>query len=194
MDWLEFIAAIVGHLAWPGVVGGGLFLFRKSIVERLPYLRKASWGDKSVEFGDTLQVATEKAALIEPQEEQKQLPPPAEAATEEEQVEERFASALQASPRFAVLEAWFPVEQELQRIARNKGYSADRTRSPTYTLRQLQNDGTLPSETASLINDLMKLRNIAAHARPGVDITADEAIAYRDISGVVLEQLRAMKA
>lgn len=191
MDWLTFTATMFGHLAWPITLLIALSIFRKPLLRRLPFLKKATWGDKSLEFSDELNEALEQAegqlALTAPP---AALPAPEVDIQAQNFENERFSSILDVSPRLAVIEAWIPVEQELQKAARAKGYAADRTRSTTYTIRQLQNDGTISSGTAKTIKQLLYLRNLAAHEEG--DVSNQDALSYRSLAKDTLDRVKAL--
>jgi hypothetical protein len=155
----------------------------------LPFLKKATWGDKSLEFLDRLEDLAEKTIQLPTVEDRPALPSPQ--TDEDELVEdERFDSALSASPSLGILQAWIPVERELRRIARSRGYSPDRTRSPTYTIRQLVNDATISAKDFELLKEMLALRNIAAHPHDVSNVTREDAREYRTLADITLERLK----
>lgn len=189
MDWLTFIATMTGHLAWPIATIFVVIFFRKPILAKLMDLKKLTMGDKSAEFTEGLEDATEKVVNLPEVEEKLALPSP-DLAEREISDQDQFDSALDASPSLAVLQSWLPIEEQLQKMARENGYSADRTRSPTFTIRQLVNDGTISAEVAEVLRELRNLRNIAVHSGGEPDISRDDAIEYRALSDSTLQRLK----
>ena len=188
MDKFELIAALVGHLAWPLVTVTILYIFRADIRSVLGSLRKFTWGDKVAEFDQRLDKAEDKARELPlVAEGPLSLPPP------DGQLEEKhFEAILEVSPDLAVLEAWLPVERELEALAARRGYETSRIRSPTYAIRRLRSDGVLDRRVESLINELRKLRNLAAHRHAGPPLTVEDARRYEELASAVVDALRAM--
>lgn len=56
MDWLQFIAALVGAAAWPIAVVVLAFIFRDPITKILGNMKRVSVGDASLEIAETLTV------------------------------------------------------------------------------------------------------------------------------------------
>jgi hypothetical protein len=54
MDWLQFIAAVIGHVAWPIVVLVLLIMLRSHIGALAERLEKLSFGSASISFTDIL--------------------------------------------------------------------------------------------------------------------------------------------
>ncbi|WP_417794621.1 hypothetical protein [Terasakiella pusilla] len=64
MSWLEFVASLVGNLAWPVAAVIIAFAFKKQISNLLSKIQKLSWGDNSIELAEKLDNA-EAIALTE---------------------------------------------------------------------------------------------------------------------------------
>jgi len=188
MDALEFTAALVGSLAWPAVTVVLAYFFRSEARGLLGSLRKFTWGDKTAEFDKRLGVAEDEAESLP----QPKTPPLALPAPNQEASGEHFEAVLEVSPDLAVIEAWLPVEKELEALAARRGYETSRIRSVTYTLRRLRGDGVLDRRTESLIQELRKLRNLAAHRRDGPPLTIDDARRYEGLASIVVEALRSV--
>ena len=188
MNGLQFAATVIGDLVWPGVSLTAIYVFRSELRNLLGSLRKFTWGDKVAEFDKRLGEAENEASALPPPIEPLALPAP-DTATEEE----RFEVALELSPELAVLEAWIPVEKELQALAVRKGYTSSRSRSVTYTIRRLRSDGVLDARIENLLKELRELRNIAIHRRDGIPLTIDDAKRYEELASTVLEALRSRR-
>lgn len=57
MDWLTFIASVIGDLAWPATSLAVVFMLRGPITKLLPDLRKLKYEDLEVDFGRGLERA-----------------------------------------------------------------------------------------------------------------------------------------
>lgn len=179
LDWLDFIAKVVDSLSWPLALVIVALLFRKRITALLDRIRKASYGDAAVEFDEQLESAEQKAA---------ELPPPAEAPPHSEQ-DSKFERALELSPRLAVLDAWIEVEEAISELASRRGYTTPRSRSGTFAMRQLTREGAIDSRTSQLLDELRRLRNIAAHSSSETEITISDARRFKEISLIVASAL-----
>ena len=186
MDDLQFIASLAEHLAWPGVTLVLAYLFRREGRDLLRSLRKFTWGDKSAEFDRRLEAAEDKATSL-PEQATPQLALP---APEREPSEQHFEAVLEVSPDLAVIEAWLPVERELEALAAKRGYETSRIRSATYVIRRLKGDGVLDRRIIGLIEELRHLRNLAVHRRDGPPLTIDDARRYEDLASLVVTALR----
>ena len=190
MDWLTFIASMTGHLAWPLAAVLILYFFRGPILERLPFLSKATYRDFSIEFRDRLDDVAEKVSKLPKVDDQLSLPAPIDA---DEPQGHHLDSSLDASRSVVILQSWLPVEEQLKKLARTKGYAPDRTRSPTYTIRQLVSDGTIGADDAEVLREMVSLRNLAAHAGSEAEITVEDAQEYRALSEVTLQRIKRLQ-
>jgi hypothetical protein len=64
MDWLQFIAAIVGSVAWPMATVTILFLLRRELLSLIPNLRVLKFKDLSLEFERKLSKAEDVVPQI----------------------------------------------------------------------------------------------------------------------------------
>ena len=55
MDFLTFLATIIGSLAWPACLLVALFMLRRPIAELLPSLRRLRYKELEVDFGKELE-------------------------------------------------------------------------------------------------------------------------------------------
>jgi hypothetical protein len=188
MTLLQFIASIVNATAWPIVVLVAIAIFGQNIQERIGTLSSLKWGDKSIDFDRKLdKIENEAVEAFPVPDAEPQLGEPESAADKIE--EDNFQSALDASPRLAVIGAWLLIEDQLQKIGRAKGYDS-RTRSTTFLIRRLFEDGFIDKKTFSIINELRILRNDVMHRASDSAITVDDALRYRDLSDSVVRNLQ----
>jgi hypothetical protein len=165
---------------------GLTYIFRAEIRSLIGSLRRFTWGDKIAEFDKRLEAAEDEAKDLP----QIAGPPLALPAPSAEPGDLHFEAVLELSPDLAVLEAWLPVERELEALAARKGYETSRIQSATYAIRRLRSDGVLDRRIEGLINDLRKLRNLAAHRRDGPPLTIEDARRYEELASLVVDALR----
>lgn len=189
MTLLEFVASVISSLAWPTAVLVGILTFRRNIGRRIEEIRRLTWGDKSVDFGEKLEKIENQAATLIPSQDHKKLPAPREEpSTVDKQDVARFESVLEVEPRLAIIDAWASVEREMQRVALERGYGPQ-AKSGTFLVRRLSADGVLGRETVKIVDGLRMLRNAVAHGEDR-QITIEEARRYHELAGLIIEKLR----
>ncbi|WP_133256040.1 hypothetical protein [Rhodopseudomonas palustris] len=181
MDWLQFFSSMTSSLAWPIATVTIVLLLRMSVVKLLPRLRHFKYKDIEAQFSDGLKEVEDEAS---------KLPIPTLPAPISAESSERFNRILEASPSYAVLEAWLQVEAALQDLASQSELNIEK-RSPTFQiLRQLRHQGILDDPTYAALKDLRSLRNLAVHPQEDLPITAEQAIRYKDLADQVIGAIR----
>ena len=190
VDLLQFIVGMTSALAWPLLLGLIVLVFRNSIRARISDISELTWGDKTAKFRQDLDKTISQAAEAlpalttqAPSQGDDALP----AAAQQEELD-RFKEVVEIAPSLAVVEAWFPIERELQRIAAASGYGGSQGRSVTFILRRLKDDGVLDRSLVKYIENLISLRNTALHSRTLISV--EEAQRYREAAQAALARLR----
>lgn len=154
MSGLEFIAALIGHLAWPGTVVTTILILKRPIERLIPTIRRAKWGDRELEFGEQVEVVrAEVEQLPEAEQTVKALPAPE-------------ADALPAGTpaHLVVMHHYGLVEKEVIDLATSAGLETPAARSSTRGLFDLLfHEGVIDKATYGALMDLRRLRNVAAH-------------------------------
>ena len=174
MDWLTFIASIVGSLAWPSVVVGVLLFLRKELPSIVRSLRKLKFRDVEMEFGEAAKALAAETKLA--------VPTSGVDFTILGQsynaVLNRLNDLAEISPRATILEAWLLVETS---AANYLGKHHDALRAtypgPLRILEGLRQAEvlTLPQEAA--FEHLRRLRNDAVHT-PEAEFTSKSVSNY----------------
>lgn len=179
MSWLEFIASMTGSLAWPLAAVAIAAIFRSQISSLLRRLNELGWGDAKATFAKELDKAEETAGTLPP-------PPPKPDAQQHANLpspisteQERFDKLLAISPSAAVVDAWQAVEEAIRVLATKHGISSSSFPNPTAWIRELQKGGHLPASVVTLINELRKTRNVAAHSD---EVSVSDAIRFRELA------------
>jgi len=177
MDSLTFTDRMIGHAVWPLVVIGLLWIFRKTISERLSQLRSVSAGPGGVEAqfveSQVAQVINKAAEAMEGE-----TPEVTEEIAEDRDRLLRMASI---SPRAAVLESFRLVDLALKHhLAQLEipGAAEDMRSTPAILLAQKH--GLVTNTDVAVWNDLRDIANTARQLE-GVPIRVDKA---RDYVGV----------
>jgi hypothetical protein len=178
MGWLDFVASLVGSLAWPFAAVIIALVFHKQIATLLAKVKTLKWGDAAVDFTDKLDKAeSEVDALSVPQGEQTLPPPPAPSG--------RFHDLLAISPNAAILDTWAEVESEIAKLGSHHGLTESPAR-PSRLGDELVKTGVLPIGFTKMIHEMRLMRNAAAH---GAKTTQEDALRFYQLSQRVLALL-----
>jgi len=180
MDILSFVAAIIGHVAWPvtAIVFG--VILRQPLLALLPALTKIKYKNFEVAFGrelERVEAKLDKAApkQLDIKEKHPALPESAALPQTHAELVDRIASL---SPRAAILESWWNVEAVLGAYFSSKGI-----REPVSgqtVLAYLKADAKFPRELLSAYQELRLLRNRAAHS--GDELTKEQAQEFDELA------------
>lgn len=187
MDAFQFLAAVIGVIAWPATVIFLVFILRKPVGQVLLTLTKLKYKDLELDFGRELKQIEEQAKAIDvlPTPQVKVVGGPKEAdelLMEAERLAEEF-------PEPAVSVAWSAVEDHLARAAEQFTGGASRRKPPSYFINVLVQNEALDKGTVDVLRRLQNLRNQAVHERWNAfgGISPDEAREFialaRGISG-----------
>jgi hypothetical protein len=183
MTWLQFIASVIGSVAWPFVIIVLLVILRKQIVSMAERITEISLpGGAKAKFEKQLQRAraleSKKMLTFEnsapgegtfeldvPVEDRKRIVPETE--------ERRFLRLVTTSPEAAIVDAYQGVEQLIfERIA---PLLRVRPINPSVVVAELVRQEFTDTSTLELFNTLREARNTAVHASHGT-ISAEEAM------------------
>jgi hypothetical protein len=196
MTWMQFIASMVGSLAWPIAIIVILVVFHRPLVRVIESLRRLSYKGIDIDFGQELaKVAATPAAeaLLKAPVEPAKVDDHTEAAsgTLDSDINPEIATLVAISPAAAVVQAWQQIEHSLRDAMKRLGFDK-RLQDGNY-LRQtvlLRDGGYIDDETSRLLNSLRKLRNQATHApETGQIINSEDALDYARLVKLVARRL-----
>ena len=184
MNTLQFIASLVGSLAWPVAVVVMAVIFKDQIrlLTSRP-VRRFRAGPVEMEFDRLL---SEVEVSVER---------PTEAVAGgrtkiDTPVLEDLEEMANTSPIAAVMAGYAAIEEQLRTLARKAESDPDVATMGTARLLRLALDrGVITPETAKAVEGITVMRNLAAHARAG-DVTAERARDYLVLADAVLYTLR----
>jgi hypothetical protein len=167
VDWKQFVASVIGSLAWPLAGVTLAAVFRNQIREKLSQIKK--FGAAGVNFEISEQV--------------KEVQKAGEAVELEQANEPRDAVVLDPGlvllakgfPEAAVLQAFKGLEAVLLRI-RHRLPDDKPHRNLNEVLNALADDGQISQNVITLFQRLRQARNTAAHAKDEESMTPGEAI------------------
>jgi hypothetical protein len=187
MDWLQFIAAMTGHvvsLAWPVAVFGVIFLFRKELAKWLPWLR-VKHKDWEAWF-ERIEKAVQKEKADAPKVEGKGF---SLSVTDEES--SSFRELARLAPSQAILEEMKTLEVDIRAlaVALDKNYASLTVRGMT---NRLQKRGAISPELAQAIYNLYTMAAEAESDTGGEHFDEEDALRYRANAREVGAQLYAL--
>lgn len=190
MSWREFVASVVGSLAWPSAAALAVLLLRKELRGLLGGpLTRLKAGPVEAEWDRGLGEVTSALGRYEG---------PGAAHSQDETAPGLSAADIldiaraqrmaEKIPVVAVGKAYGLVERRLKELLNNRGIVA--TGGLFAYLDPLIRDGTIDSRTADAIAGLLSLRQKASHDDgSGLSVTPGQAAEYVAAVGAVLERL-----
>ncbi|MEH2532394.1 hypothetical protein V1277_001224 [Bradyrhizobium sp. AZCC 1588] len=178
MDWLQFTAAVIGHLAWPGVIVVLFVILRKHLGTLADRLLEFSFGGAKITFDKILQKGAEIIEETPPPQfpkpiEEPQLPLDPNAKTvspnqTREEIAKRYVNRrrqrkdlLGKSAFGIVLSGLDEVDSLLFEIGDTMGIDAA---APSSVMYSLVGGGYLPESIGQLYDTLRDARNLLAHS------------------------------
>lgn len=202
MDWLQFVAAVIGHLAWPVVALIIIFAIRNHLGSLAERILELSFGGATVKFGKLLSKGTEiiddspTLRLPPGMSEQPQLPlePPPKpklyepSAYESNHSSEWDGTSPQALATRSIFDAFQRIEDTLDEIGEQLGVKA---RNGTL-MRMLVTRGFINSDLVDLYTALRLARNAMAHGRADLpnEAEAQEYVRQAKLVGTFLRIVR----
>ncbi len=193
MDWLQFLASVVGSLAWPATVVTLIVLLRDPVTRVLLTLTHLKYKEIELDFGRELTQLEDKAKAIEvkPQQPKAHLPVKKDEALFLDEAE-RLA---QDFPEAAVAVGWQAVENELMFavtwlaiLPSHPFHNSAMKNAELLVAQKIINEGTF-----DLLKRMRNLRNMAVHRGHGVgQVTTDQAIEFVALAKEVVEKLGAL--
>jgi hypothetical protein len=166
MDWLQFVATVIGHLAWPSVVIVLLIVLRRhlgSLAERMEEFSfggaKVVWKKKLVEGAEIIEL-TPRPALTK---DEKQASPKLESPPADDQVlrNRRFFRWSQFTSTLTAMKAMADVDGLLFEIAEKMQMKEP---DPHAVLWDLAATKRVPLSTVQLYETLRDARNAILHS------------------------------
>jgi hypothetical protein len=176
MEWVKAISQLLGSIAWPGVVGMLLIMFRKEIRQRLSSVTEVKYPGGSVVMKEVERLEARVEVLKAAP---KQLLP---------QVPGDVLAAFQTDSKLAIAQMRIDVERELFRLSwRGIGHSEVTGWHITRHVDELQRAGILQ---ASLCENLRSFIEVASKILHQSDISEEVTERAAAIGGALVSTLR----
>lgn len=173
-----FVTLLIG-IAWPAAVVWIAYLFKGELRSLLHRMSQLKYKDVEAKFESGLAEAEAKVIAIE-RSSPSALPRPE--ITSKLELLRRIADV---SPRAAIMEAWVLVEDAAGKSGFVQGSTIPRV-NPDLFVDELVRLGKLPNGSDSLLLQMRRLRNQAAHL-PDFSLNQDEADRYLQLAARMSE-------
>lgn len=185
-DWQEFIASLIGSLAWPTAVLLLAWMFRSSLGRLLSGdIKRWKAGPAGVEveyweqaIAEARQELAQDRALI-----------PSEVAAAEKghrEFRDEMTELAAISPRSAVMESFRRVELQLRSMLELAGVEQARPTGARMMAEIALQRGLITAATVDAIRGMSTLRNLAAHGHDDSEIDQVRALEFIDLAEAVL--------
>lgn len=185
-DWQQFIASLIGSLAWPTAVLVLAWMFRSSLGRLLSGdIKRWKAGPAGVE------VEYWEKAIAEARQElaQDRALTPGEVAAPEEgprEFRDEMTELAAISPRSAVMESFRRVELQLRSMLELGGVEQVRPTGARMMAETALQRGLITAATVDAIRGMSTLRNLAAHGHDDSEIDLVRALEFIDLAEAVL--------
>lgn len=176
---MELIVTLLTGIAWPVAVIWISYLFKGEFRSLLHRMSQFKYKDVEATFEKGLVEAEAKISSIGP------LSPSLPLRPEVMSKLESLRRIADVSPRAAILEAWVLVEDAAGRSGFIQGAAIPRV-NPRLFVEELVRLEKLPKGSNSLLDQMRKLRNQAAHL-PDFSLNQDEADRYLQLAARMSE-------
>lgn len=194
MDILQFIASIIGSLAWPAAVVMLVLILRSPLRDLLRDLSRFRYKEIEIDFGREVQKLEDQArtaGLRLPSKPARQQVGPQDSS----QIVGDASRLAAEFPGPAVGLAWTAVEHELMQAVMRLKISADYPpyNAPLKNIAILHEQNYLDADSRGLLDRMRRLRNAAVHpGREMTNISADEAREFIALTEAVTEKLKSL--
>ena len=193
MNWMEFVAALVGHFAWPISILVIFLVLRHRISRLIEQLARLKYKDLELDFEKVRQHAEVLRETPTPQ-----LPTsaPAPEARLLLSLNEQIVETAERAPAAAVILAWSSLESALAAATARLAASPETPsyRSAVHNIELLEREGQLSRNQVDLLHELRALRNKIAHDSDAVvKIAESQALEYSSAARSLAEFLNGLQ-
>ena len=170
------LAELFGAIAWPFVIWLLVRRFHGQIASLLSRLKKGKFAGSEFEFEELLDETEREARSVGPE--------PSQGLPTE------YAKLADGDPIAVIIRAWLDVEGSMEELLRSRGV-LDEVHGPTPAtamIRKIEMEELLSSENISLLHNLRRMRNEAAHSR-GFDPGEKSVLRYLQLASLACEVL-----
>ena len=167
MDWKQFLASVIGSLAWPVAVVSIVYLFKDRIGFLIGQIRKIGAGGVNVELSEKVEEALDAGKVVQTE---KGLVPPDVVG-----LDPALLQLAKSFPEAAVIQSFKELEALILQIRARM--PDDRPARNLYeVLKALEKLQFIPQSVVALFQSLREARNAAAHGEGEEGLSTSEAL------------------
>jgi hypothetical protein len=168
MDWKQFLASVIGALAWPVATVTIVWVFKEQLRNIIGQIRRFGAGPVSVELSEKLEQATAAGAAVQ-SEQGIDAPDPS--------LDPTIAELVKSAPDVALVQSFRQLEQLLLKI-RDALPDGRPGRNLYEVLRALEKQQFIPASVIALFQTLREAKNAAARETGGDALSSSDALEF----------------
>jgi len=187
MDWKQFLASIIGSLAWPAAVIAIVYVFKDQLRLLIAHIKKIGAGGVNVELSEKVEEAVDAGEVVEAE---KGLVAPDVIG-----LDPTLLQLAKSFPEAALIQAFKELEALILKI-RAKMPDDRPARNLSEVLKALEKQQFIPMSAVALFQSLREARNAAAHGKGEEELSSSEALdlirqikLLQEVLNPVLDQL-----
>lgn len=167
MDWKQFLASVIGSLAWPAVVVSIVYIFKDRIRLLIGQIKKIGAGGVNVELSEKVEEALDAGQVVQAE---KGLIAPDVIG-----LDPTLLQLAKSFPEAALIQSFKELEALILQIRAR--IPDDRPSRNLYeVLKALEKLQFIPQSAVALFQSLREARNAAAHGKGEEELTSSEAL------------------
>ncbi|MCA3631629.1 MAG: hypothetical protein INF16_02445 [Methylobacterium sp.] len=185
MDWLTFLAAVVGHIAWPTAALAAFFLLKREVLQALGRLEKLKHGNTEIVFRSELD---EAANIVSADQTEISTTNKKSDPLDFFDAADRIAAV---NPSAGILICFKEIENKILSLGKKYNFSLthfNRDHQLKGVMRQLISNKMISREYFEVFERLQKARNAAAHAFDR-ELTYEDFLEFKIISKKLFTEL-----
>jgi hypothetical protein len=182
MDSRTFIAALVGHLAWPLVTLALISLALFKLPKLARFIKAIRFKDFEVTIRDDFAQARAEAERLIIEQKQPVLP---------FHIDEKVLRLAEIDPSVAIIDVWRTLEQAIVKLIQHNGLM--RFTTPAKFIEHLTTIGKLSHGDLMLFRKLRNIRDISVHADDRNTLSKGEVVEFSNFVALLIEKLEQIR-
>jgi hypothetical protein len=187
MDWMQFLASVVGSVAWPAAALAIVYLFKDQLRLLIAHIKKIGAAGVNVELSEKVEEAVDAGEVVQAE---KGLVAPDVVG-----LDPTLLQLVKSFPEAALIQSFKELEALILKL-RAKMPDDRPARNLYEVLKALEKQQYIPQSAVVLFQSLREARNAAAHGRGEEELSSSEALdlirqikLLQEVLAPVLDQL-----
>lgn len=187
MDWMQFLASVVGSVAWPAAALAIVYLFKDQLRLLIAHIKKIGAAGVNVELSEKVEEAVDAGEVVRAE---KGLVAPDVVG-----LDPTLLQLVKSFPEAALIQSFKELEALILKL-RAKMPDDRPARNLYEVLKALEKQQYIPQSAVVLFQSLREARNAAAHGKGEEELSSSEALdlirqikLLQEVLAPVLDQL-----